>query len=77
MFFIFLPYDGGVCFFRPLVGGGVKIQLKKIIKYIKLHLNTWGPNVFPMLRKIEELVSPPTYACIGGLHFVDRPRVEP
>ena len=62
--FHFSPYNGWVRFFRPLVGG-VKIQFWHFLKIISFLIhkttpkNTWGSNVFPMLRKMEELVPPP------------------
>ena len=61
--FHFSPYNGGVRFFRPPVGG-VKIQFWHFFKIILFLIhkttpkNTWGSNVSPMLRKREELVPP-------------------
>ena len=55
--FHFSPYNGGVCFFRPLVGG-VKIQFWNFLKLIwsLIHKTTpkttWGSNVSQMLRKM-------------------------
>ena len=61
--FHFSPYNGGVRFFRPLVGG-VKIQFWNFWKKTSILIhkttpkNTWGSSVSPMLRKMEELVPP-------------------
>ena len=62
--FHFSLYNGGVLFFRPLVGG-VKIQFWIFFFIISFLIhkttpkNTWGSSVSPMLRKMEELVPPP------------------
>ena len=61
--FHFSPYNGGVRFFRPLVGG-VKIKFWTFFKLISFLIHkttpktTWGSNVSPMLRKMKELVPP-------------------
>ena len=61
--FHFSSHNGGVRFFRPLVEG-VKIQFWHFLKLISSLMHqttpktTWGSNVSPMLRKMEELVPP-------------------
>ena len=61
-YFHFLPYNGGFAFADPWYGRqkfSLEKKKKTIFIYKTTPRNIWGSNLFPLLRKIEELVLPP------------------